>query len=355
MLPIQFGNYLPQHFHGNPAQIAGLPQVRAALVGTGLWGYEHARALAANPHVQFVGLCGRTLSKAQARAAQFQVPAFDNIGRMIDATAPDLVCLSLPNLEHFPATMQVLRRGKAAFVEKPFVFDLHEGRQLLSAAEERGLFFAINFNHRYAEPFLQAKSLIETGELGRVVFASWRFGGNHDYPLEHPHCQLIETQCHGLDMLLHLVGPIASVQAEMTDLTGKRGYGTVVLALKFENGAVGSLVGSYDSSYAYPDAQRCEINGDCGRLVTHDTCRTLEFNRLDDAVSHVWRSSYFDDEARYFAGSHDRHLADVIRAFRMKEPPPIPAARGQEVLAVCYAAIQSFETGRRVEISAVRV
>ncbi len=353
MLPIVFGNYLPQHFHGNPARIAGLPPVRVALVGTGLWGCEHARALHANPHVQFVGLCGRTLSKTQARAAQFGVPAYDHIGRMLDEQKPDLVSLCLPNMEHFPATMEVLRRNTAAFVEKPFVFDLDEGKQLIAAAEERGLFFAINFNHRYAEAFLRAKALLDAGELGRTVFASWRFGGNHDYPFEHPHCQLIETQCHGIDMLLHLVGPIASVQAEMTNLTGKNGYGTVVLAIKFAGGAVGSLVGSYDSSYAYPDAQRLEINGDRGRLVVHDTCRRLEFNRLDDAVSQVWQSTYFDDEARYFAGSHDRHLADLVRAFRMKEPPPIPATRGLEVLAVCHAAIRSFESGRRVDVREV--
>jgi hypothetical protein len=76
----------------------------------------------------------------------------------------------------------------------------------------------------------------------------------------HPYANLIETQCHGFDMLEHLCGPIDSVAAQMTDLSG-RGFSTLVVALHFANGAVGSLVGSYDSSYAYPATHHLEVNG----------------------------------------------------------------------------------------------
>ena len=48
--------------------------------------------------------------------------------------------------------------------------------------------------------------------------------------------------------------------AEMTDKTG-RGYSTLSLTLRFANGAVGSLIGTYDSSYAYSGTHTMEING----------------------------------------------------------------------------------------------
>ena len=95
-----------------------------------------------------------------------------------------------------------------------------------------------------------AADAVRAGALGELIFATWRFGGEPGTSA-HPHANLIETQCHGLDMLEHLCGPIDSVTAQMTDRTG-RGYSTLVAALHFANGAVGSLVGSYDSSYAYP-------------------------------------------------------------------------------------------------------
>ena len=52
-------------------------------------------------------------------------------------------------------------------------------------------------------------------ELGEIVHVTWRFGGEAN-PGDSPHRNLVETQCHGFDMLEHLAGRISSVMAEMT-------------------------------------------------------------------------------------------------------------------------------------------
>jgi predicted dehydrogenase len=79
---------------------------------------------------------------------------------------------------------------------------------------------AIDLNHCYAEPVKKAKAAIQAGELGDIVFATWRFGGEPNFGTS-PHANLIETQCHGLDMLEHPCGPITSVMAQMTNLTNR--------------------------------------------------------------------------------------------------------------------------------------
>ena len=197
---------------------------------------------------------------------------------MLDAERPDLVTVCLPNEGHFEPTLHLLRRGVPLLVEKPLVFDLDEADALLREADERGLFFAINFNHRFAEAFTRAKAAIDAGEIGRPVFATWRFGGEANHGTS-PHANLIETQCHGFDMLEHLVGP---------DRVGRRAHDGHDLRrlehaspsrCEFENGAVGTMLGSYDSSYAYPDSQRVEVNGTSGRLIVHDTVRELRARR----------------------------------------------------------------------------
>ncbi len=53
---------------------------------------------------------------------------------------------------HFGPTLQIIRAGFPLLVEKPLVFELDEADTLLAEAAERDLFFAINFNHRYARP-----------------------------------------------------------------------------------------------------------------------------------------------------------------------------------------------------------
>src|SRR5690606_9759626 len=131
---------------------------------------------------------------------------------------------------------------------------------LLTRAAEHETFFAINFNHRYAEPIVRAKAAIADGLLGDLSFASWRFGGEGGAG-SGPHGNLIETQCHGFDTLEQLAGPISAVSAEMTERPG-RGHSTLALALRFASGAVGTLLGSYDTSYAYPASHHMELNGD---------------------------------------------------------------------------------------------
>jgi predicted dehydrogenase len=193
-----------------------------------------------------------------------------------------------------------------------------------------------------------AADAVRAGGLGELVFATWRFGGEPGTS-SHPHANLIETQCHGLDMLEYLCGPIDSVTAQMTDKTG-RGYSTLVAALHFANGAVGSLVGSYDSSYAYPATHRLELNGTSGRILVEDTVRRYTFTQAGSEVSSVWQAGYFNDADRGFHRTFDKHVDDLLTALQEQRPPPIHARAGRRALALALAIIDSFETGTRVDV-----
>lgn len=323
------------------AQTVGSP-IRVAVVGTGGWGAQHARIFSRRPDTSLVAVVGRDPERTAARAATYGTTPYVDIAQMLSAEKPDLVTVCLPNEGHFEPTLQLLQTGIPLLVEKPLVFDLDEADALLAAAGDN--FFAINFNHRFAEPVLRAKAAITAGVIGDPVFATWRFGGEANHGTSR-HANLIETQCHGFDMLEHLVGPIASVAAQMTDMT----YGdwsTVAIALQFSNRAVGTMLGSYDSSYAYPDSQLVEINGTLGRLVIHDTVQGLTIQLAGDETSQHWQAGYFNDEARYFAGTFDRHVELILAALRAGEQPPVHARLGRRALQLAYAAIESHDTGR---------
>lgn len=320
--------------------------MRIAVVGTGGWGAQHTRIFSRRPDTELVAVVGRDPQRTAARASEVGSTPFTDIAEMLEVARPDLVTVCLPNEGHFEPTLQLLEAGVPLLVEKPLVFELDEADALLDAAGDR--FFAINFNHRYAEPVQRAKAAIEQGVIGEPVFATWRFGGEANHGTSR-HANLIETQCHGFDMLEHLVGPISSVAAQMTDKT----YGdwsTVAIALEFENRAVGTMLGSYDSSYAYPDSQLIEVNGTEGRLVIHDTVQALSIHRVGDEMAQHWQAGYFNDEARYFAGTFDRHVDAVLAAFRAGDPPPVHARAGRRALQLALAAIESHETGSRVAL-----
>jgi predicted dehydrogenase len=210
------------------------------------------------------------LEKTQTRAAEFGLRAYTNVLEMLEREKPDLVSLSLPNLKNFEVTMQVIQSGYPLLVEKPLAFDLREADQLLNEAAKRDLFFAINFNHRYAKP------------------------------------------------------------------------------LRFASGAVGSMVGTYDSSYAYQDTHRLEINGTHGKLVVEDTVQRFCFQPAGNETAEVWQAGYFNDFDREFQRTFDVHLDAILSAFKSGDQPPVHARAGQRALELAWAAVESFSLGKRV-------
>lgn len=322
-------------------------RLRVAVVGPGGWGRQHTRIITGRPDTELVAVVGRDPDRTAVEAERTGTQAFTDVEEMLDTVAPDLVTVALPNEDHFATTDLLLRHGVPVLAEKPLVFDLEEADALLATAEASGAFFAVHFNHRYAEPVLRARAEIEAGTLGEPVFATWRFGGEANHGA-HRHKNLIETQCHAFDLLEHLLGPIRSVAAQMTDVT-YGAFSTVAIALQFDSGAVGTLLGSYDASYAQPDSQLLEVNGTRGRLVVHDTVKRLTVSHHGDPVTSVWEAGYFDDEARSFHATADRYVDALLTALRAGDPPPVPAAAGRRALELALASISSFETGRRVD------
>jgi predicted dehydrogenase len=320
--------------------------LRVAVIGTGGWGAQHARIFSRRADTELCAIVGRTAAKTEVRAAEFGATAYTSISEMVAAEKPDLITVCLPNEEHFEPTLELLGTGIALLVEKPLVFELEQADILLAEAERRDTFFALNFNHRFAEPVVRSRTAIAAGELGDLVFATWRFGGEANFG-NSPHANLIETQCHGFDMLEHVVGPISSVSAQMTNKT-YGAWSTVAIALEFANGAVGTMLGSYDSSYAYQDSQRIEINGTAGRAVIHDTVRSLTLQSAGDETERVWRAGYFNDEARTFEYTFDRHVEELLTALRSGGQPPVHAREGRRALALAHAVIESHESGTRV-------
>jgi len=317
--------------------------IKVVLIGTGGWGRQHARIFAQRSDIDFCAVAGRDSARTTARALEYGVRGYTDIDEMLRTEKPDLVSLCLPNQGHFEPTLQVIRADYPLLVEKPLVFDLREAEILLEEAEKRGLFFAINFNHRYAKPVRLAYEAIQSGRLGSLRFATWRFGGEGSS--DHPHANLIETQCHGFDMLEHLCGPIDSISTEMT-----KSCATMALSLGFRNDAVGSLVGSYETSYAYPDTHRVEISGTKGRLVIEDTVRRYTFHEAGNEVGETWQAGYFNDIDREFHRTFDTYLEAMLTAFKQGSAPPVPASAGQRALVLAHAAIQSFEQGKRVSV-----
>ena len=327
-----------------------MEKVKVAVVGCGGWGYNHARAYYENRLSTLCAVVGRTEERTKARAEQFHVPYYLDVEEMLAHEKPDFVSLCLPALDTFGTTMKVIRAGVPLLVEKPLAYELNEAETMIAEAEKRGLFMGIDFNQRFSIPAQLAKKASEEGKLGDLNYAVWRFGHGWAPKMAHPHANLIEAQCHGMNFLEAFCGPIESVMAEMTDKSGKGGYSTFILTLRFKSGALGSLISTVDASFDYPLCQTIELNGSRGRVLIEDNAQKYTYQAIDSPLSESWSPAFFMDNERCFSRNTDRLIDATLHAFLRGETPPTPAVEGLRALKLAYCAIESYEKGVRITV-----
>ena len=120
--------------------------------------------------------------------------------------------------------------------------------------------------------------------------------------------------------------------------------------MKFKNNAVGSLLGSYDTSYAYPNTHYVEINGSKGRILIEDQVKKYTFNNKDSENAEVWQAGFFNDYEREFLRTFDEHYNNVIKNFLKGMQPPIHASAGKRALQLALASIKAMQTNKTVNV-----
>jgi myo-inositol 2-dehydrogenase / D-chiro-inositol 1-dehydrogenase len=322
--------------------------IRAVVVGAGPVGAVHARALAEHPGAELVAVCGRSGPRAAALAARFGVAASLDLDDLLARERPDLVCVCTGNAEHAEPALAALAAGAAVFVEKPLAFRLEEATAMVEAAEAAGLALGVNFNHRFSAPYRRALELVGQGRIGTPCYLNMKLAGDLYPVLNDPDCMLIETQGHSFDLLRLFGGEVAEVAAFLADPRGIGVHTSAAISLRFASGAVGTLLGSWDSSYRHPSAVVLEVSGTEGRVVVDNVVDGVRFYDHARQDYLEWRAGLFESGERDFWRTIDAHLAAFVDALLDRRPPPVSGRDGLRALELTFAAIRSFREGRVV-------
>ncbi|MFC7785743.1 oxidoreductase [Rossellomorea sp. GCM10028870] len=80
----------------------------------------------------------------------------------------ELVVITTPNHLHYAMIKQALLADKHVVVEKPFVTNSVEGKELIALAKERGLHLSVFHNRRWDADFLTIQKLLQEEALGQI-------------------------------------------------------------------------------------------------------------------------------------------------------------------------------------------
>ena len=158
------------------------------------------------------------------------------------------------------------------------------------------------------------RDAIASGALGPISFATWRFGGEPGTS-GHRHANLIETQCHGFDMLEHLCGPIASVSAHMHDPSGRLPDHGRVRSRSCRGRWVHS---SGRTTRPTPTPRRTTSRSTDRSDASRSSTQSSGSRTRSPATRHgeVWEAGYFNDRDRDFDHMFELHLDELLAALR---------------------------------------
>lgn len=318
--------------------------MRLAILGPGGIAAKHAAAANALGH-ELVGVVGRDAARTQAFAAAHCGEPFTDLERMIAATAPELLIVTLPPFAHGGEVEHAAARGLHLLVEKPLALDRGTANRMVAAADAAGVVAANGFMYRFGDA-VRAWRGEDTGPVGlfsaayqcNALHAPWwrdeaRSGG-----------QLVEQVIHLIDLIRLVMGEPDSVYARRANLfhaavEGYTGEDVSAVVFGWDDGRVATLNAS---NIATPGQWWKEWRVYAERM-------TGVFSGWNDAVFTPTTSG----EPRRVQGATDvfqAQLADVVEAVETGRSPRVTLADGAKTLALALAAREAADARAEVRL-----
>ena len=321
--------------------------LRVCVIGLGPIGNRHADIYVENPLSELVGVCDIDETRANATAQRLGVTAFYNVQKMLEERKPDVVSVATGGYEyssdHYAPTMQALEAGCHVLGEKPISNNISHGEEMVSKAREMGVCYGIDLNHRFTPAARLAKKWVDEGRLGHLLFinmAMWIMNPAESSPYYH----LKALHPHTIDVMRYFCGDIEAVQCFATKAPGRKIWSTAQFNMRFKNGVVGSLTGSYDIERGHP-MERCEVAGTGGRFVLEDMWHELTFYPAGNLEKTVYTDPAFGGFGDFIDTFRDR-IGTFLRQVRDGVAPEDIDGSGEDGLAaqkVIAAAIESLD------------
>ncbi len=215
--------------------------LKAAVIGVGSMGANHARVYKELPGIQLVGVADAHEPTARNVANRFNVPGFSDYKKLIDETQPDVVSLAVPTVHHRDVGLELISRGVHILVEKPIASTVAQGEELVRAAAEKGVTLAVGHIERFNPAVSELRRRIREGMMGRVYQVSAR--RLSPYPARIRDAGVvIDLASHDIDLMRYLIpSSISRLYGETLQSINSDREDLFTGVMRFANGVVGIL------------------------------------------------------------------------------------------------------------------
>ena len=149
--------------------------MRVGIIGTGWIAEKAAITLNGLTEVEASAIGSRSQETADAFATKWNIPkAYGSYAELIADNEIDLVYVGTPHSHHFDVTKEALLAGKPCLVEKAFMANYRQAKEIVDLAHKRKVFLAEAIWTRYQPVVQMVRNLLDSGRIGepRLVTAT---------------------------------------------------------------------------------------------------------------------------------------------------------------------------------------
>jgi predicted dehydrogenase len=236
------------------------------------------RAIAELDAARVAAVFDQADDRADAFAGRYDATRHRSLDEILADAAVDVVYVALPHHLLAPTAERALEAGKHVLVEKPMALDAEAISSLERAAAQAKRVLAPVFELRAKTVFREARRLVRGGAIGHVDQVRiqtiidkpgeyWSSAGWRARRADAGGGVVLMNAIHQLDLVRSITGiDVASVYCETATLTAEVEVEDAAAAvLRFENGAIGSVVAAAHSPGAERE-ERIQIDGSLGRI-----------------------------------------------------------------------------------------
>ncbi len=354
--------------------------LNVVIVGCGIIGINHARAIARHPDLAIVALVDSITEAATAVAdlteTELSAPRpaqFASLGEALAATPIDLVVICTPSGLHVALAEEALASGAHVLIEKPLDVSLSRARRIAELAEEaetRGRVVSVISQHRFDPASVVVAAAAHGGGFGRLTSAVasvawWRSQEYYDSGQWRGTWELdgggavMNQGVHTVDLLVWFLGRPLEIFAHTALLAHERVEveDVAVATIRFESGALAVL---HATTAAAPGLSvRLQVHGSTGSAVIDDD--QLEYFHAEGGADGDQAASVVEADqlrggqkaADNFVAAHLRQYVDVVDAIQTGRSPGVRVQDALLSLAVVRAIYISATLGTPIAFDAV--
>ncbi|HEX5446426.1 MAG TPA: Gfo/Idh/MocA family oxidoreductase [Pirellulales bacterium] len=316
-----------------------LAELRVAIVGYGSIGRRHC------DNLERLGVSRRiVVRRAESANPAFTPPPDVTVVHSISAAIEhglDLAIICNPTAQHVASARQFIAAGVPVLIEKPLAHRLADAEELLEENRRTTTPAGMAYSMRYHPAYALAREHVQSGRLGRVLYAKAWFETYlpdwhpwEDYRLSYAARRelgggVLPTLDHEIDFLNGCLGPPLAARGMIARSGTLELDASDIATLSIEYG--GGVLAAVALSLCRRRLSRGFefIGSDATVRYDFDTARLSLQSSKPSASEVLWDGSAYDFNELYL-----EMLRDVLSAVAESRASPVPLQSGVETLKV---------------------